>query len=511
MGDTQLNLSNREQVLKFLQAGGADSAFITGGGLDEEQQMRMLYRIRAYTVMLADVYTDLNQFPPDSPVGRSTAMRLANTGAVMGAAPIVPGGARFIPHSGGVVSGHYDSVHIGDTITRPATEGTEDADQYTDTPLKHGRRRFECEKLRSSWKETTEFFVRNIMARTLNQAVQKALAPRLAYDFEDLAINGDTSLANTNKRTRLLRTNDGWIKISLAQSPVISHEGAYTNWEMFLRALKTVPDELPITGLRWWLNPHAWIDWVHQIKNMSQEAATNALMGQALAPLGIPTVQVPALPRHLEVVTGGTKPARVLSTEPGPYIFKTGANTLKIDVDNQGAVTVTFPTEEATDVESRLLYVDRVANLINTALLAQYGAASGYDRVARRGQHGYLEFVSTSGAASEIDIQAVANDAYDILGLTVGVTVGAGAAATNTHFEGSLVWLAAPEQFGWHVSVSEPGASSNGVRMFTKFEQGQDSMLTDIYSFQDATLDSPDLMITVNNVRVARPGIDPTA
>ena len=68
------------------------------------------------------------------------------------------------------------------------------------------------------------------------------------------------------------------------------------------------------------------------------------------------------------------------------------------------------------------------------------------------------------------------------------------------------MWLSPAENFIWHVTTSDPGASSVGIRMFTKFEQDMDRVVTDIYSYQDATIAMPHMMVLVDRIRCARPG-----
>ena len=72
--------------------------------------------------------------------------------------------------------------------------------------------------------------------------------------------------------------------------------------------------------------------------------------------------------------------------------------------------------------------------------------------------------------------------------------------------EGTAMWLSPAENFVWHVTTAEPGSSSTGIRMFTKFEQDMDRIVTDVYSYQDATLAMPHMMVLVDRIRCARPG-----
>ena len=531
MNTSDKKFENPEEVLKVLQAGGSGGDFLAGGAMDGEQQKEFLKYVRAYGVMLAPHYQDLSQFPSDSPIGRAQAARFQGGGTVTAGPGLVPGGARMQMHSSGAISGTYDSMHVGSTITRGAflngadskvQEGEQDNDgNYSEDPVKFGRRKFECVKLRSSYAATTEFFVQSIIGGRLNQELSAALAPRIVHDYEDLAINGDTGLsAGGSKRDRLLRSNDGWVKQSLEQGNVVSAEGKFLEWENFMEAIKSVPDEYTMTDYRFWMNPHAWSDWLSFLaaRTNANVVADNALGGMGFAPMGVPVCLVPLMPRNRDIIVkaAAAQPAIVRSTAEGPYIFKSDAKTIRLAVDQGGdagkLVAITFSDITATNVEDRMLSAHRVCKTINDALVADGDHGAAFANVARPTQHGGIELRSpTTGADSQVLIAAgAANDALAILGLAASTTNGVASAANTTSKDGSLIWLSPADNFVWHVTTAEPGASSNGIRMFSKFEQSEDRIITDIYSYQDATLASPESMVVIKDVRIARPGQTPS-
>ncbi len=540
MNTSDKNFENPEEVLKVLQAGGSDGDFLAGGAMDGEQQKDFLKYVRAYGVMLAPHYQDLSQFPGDSPIGRAAAARFQGGGTMSMGPGLVPGGARMVTHSSGATSGTYDSMFASDTITRGAyldnadkkvQEGAVDSGapggigNYMEDPVKFGRRKFECVKLRSSYAATTEFFVQSIVNGRLNQDLSTALAPRIVHDYEDLAINGDSASAavkaGASARDRLLRANDGWVKQSLDQSNTCSAGGAFINWDHFLQAVKTVPDEVVLSDYRFWMNPHAWSDWLSFLAARAQSSeATSALGGNGLAPLGIPVALIPLLPRNMTITQTATaaSTAVVRGSAVGPILFADDAKKIEISVDKQGGdvagmkVEVEFTSVADANVENRLLTMSRIAATINAALVADANHGIAFANVASVTQHGALELRSPSdGVDSDIDLTQVgASDALPSLGLAAGNTSGVNAAAGLPSKDGSLIWLSPADNFCWHVTTAEPGSSSNGIRMFSKFEQSEDRIITDIYSYQDATLTAPHRMVTIKDIRIARPGQDPT-
>ena len=487
---------NPEEVLKVLTAGGD---FLSGGAINEEEQKEFMTYVRAYGVMLAPLYQDLSQFPTNSPIGRAAASRFVGGGAPTAGPGLVPGGARMMAHASGAISGHYDQMFVGGTITRGASTGGNDSfvqegavDQYSGVqglndafgadarqanyndisePAKFGRRQFQCVKLRTSYAASTEFFVRNIMSGRLNAELSAAMAPRMIHDFEDLAINGDPTRAMSSKRDRLLRSNTGWLPISRAQAPTVDADGEYLHWEHFVEAVKTVPDEFPMTDYKWWMNPHLWTDWITALaryqSNGGGESFSSALQGNALAPLGIPACLVPLLPRNDRISVRGDNNALVAGhsvlsgREPGPFFFADAASgVLVIRIANSQAggnnrsFTVQFTDVGDANPENRLLTAQRICGQINAARLA-VGGESGAGPLARVGQHGMIELIAVAqngvpledGATVEVLSLGNGSTAAAALGFLdageIAAASGAAPAAQSAIVrpEGTAMWL----------------------------------------------------------------------
>lgn len=511
-----------EEAKKIFQAGGANSDFLSGGGLNEDQQEQVWTFIRNYMVMLAPHYQQLTSFPGDSPIGRAAAQReMYRNGSSIGmGASLVPGGCELMVHSNGKISGTYDQAYIGESITRRAAEGTQRADQYSRNPMKFGRRRFETVKMQSAWGFTTEFISQNLQRGQLNAKLGAGLGRRMGQDYEDLFINGDEDAApildangHETPHSELLRINDGLVKLTREQCPQFSADGEFVEWAHFVQATKMVPDEYGATGYKWWANPHLWTDWLENLSNRGAGAveSTMALGGIGLGPIGFPLVLVPSLPRQmpLTMIAAATS-AHVIGHRAGPFSFPVDQFQISLNVDGAGAETIVFPTTSDPNVENRLLISERAAQVIN----AQYAAARGsqYSKVASVGQHGVLQLISpTSGAGSSIVIAAPANSALAILGLTAATTTGAaadGAAPfTNTINEGTVMWFGPEWNFVWHVNTADNGSDDKGLRMYVKFDQGSDKWVTDVYSYQDTTITAPEATVLIDNLRIARAGV----
>ena len=170
---------------------------------------------------------------------------------------------------------------------------------------------------------------------------------------------------------------------------------------------------------------------------------------------------------------------RNTATVAGAYTLTSTSNTIKIDIDNAGAnaLTITAGTYRAVEL----------AAAINAALVALAEPA-----VCTVDPTGHLVFTSpTTGAASEIDIQANANNMYTVVGLTVAAVAGA-AAGTNTVPQGTYMWLTAPRNF-W------VGLLGN-LRIYWEYVARSDLWELTIYSESIAHLRDPDACIRVDDI-----------
>lgn len=109
----------------------------------------------------------------------------------------------------------------------------------------------------------------------------------------------------------------------------------------------------------------------------------------------------------------GNNKAQATGTVSGNFVISNGsADTVKVSIDGEAAVTIDITTGTRTPAQ--------VVTDINAAL----AAAGGNTALAKAIIHttDKIAIVSgTTGTASSVEIMTVANHAYAILGLTVGV------------------------------------------------------------------------------------------
>jgi hypothetical protein len=153
--------------------------------------------------------------------------------------------------------------------------------------------------------------------------------------------------------------------------------------------------------------------------------------------IGIPILTVDEIKDNYAVDYASATHAEVVGTEQEMFTITTGSNdTLKIDIDGTGVETITISAGTYT--------ANELAAEINDEF-------SSLPEVTQTDGFGRIKWVSpTTGASSEIDIQAVANDCYTTLGLTVATTNGS-AAGSNSIDYGTYMFLSRPENFRVYV------------------------------------------------------------
>lgn len=382
-----------------------------------------------------------------------------------------------------------DKMHVGEPVTEAAEENTPSSNQAR---ARFNKVTLTARKLRSQWHVTTEALQGNIEQDRLEDTLMNAFTERMATDFEMLAIQGDSTLAGSDPTSRLLKRCDGWYK-QAKSAHVLDAGGVTVTKGLLAFAKRMMPKQFRNDpGLRWIMSDSVVIDWEDSLSDRETDLGDRVLGGgSAGAPLGIPILPVPLIPDDLSVSTGdATSAINVATLEQGPYVFTASNNVLKLDIDNAGAVTVTITAGTLETVV--------VANLINAAYVTAHGAA--YRNIAADDGFGHLILKSpTTGAASEVEIQTVANQAAVTLGFDVSggypVTKNGAAAGANSVLEGSFIMLCNPRNLIFGML--------DGTRVFTEFDKNNDRIETTMYNQVDAKIENLDSIVLIQNLRLA--------
>lgn len=371
-----------------------------------------------------------------------------------------------------------DKIHVGEPITEAVTE--DDSTTGDSTP-KFNKVSLVAEKTRSRWYITTEALQQNIEQDKLEDTLMTLMAKRAATDFEMLAIQGDTTISGTDPVSKLLKRLNG-LDVLTEGAHIVDANGASIQKGIFALAKRRMPKTYKADpGMRWLASSTLTDDWRDLLAERATGIGDAALQGGGIRPYGTELVDIPLIPDDKPVTVVTATSGSTKGTRYGPFdIFASGAsqnNQLKIDVDNAGAVTVVLTAGTHETVE--------IARQINAAL--------GVDVAFDDGEGRLLLKSPTTGTTSEIDIQAVATDAYATLGLTAGVYAGVNAGSSSSVKEGTFLLLANPKNFIWGLL--------DGTRIYAEFNKDRDRIEVVMYNQVALAIENIEAVVKVKNIR----------
>jgi hypothetical protein len=369
-----------------------------------------------------------------------------------------------------------DRMHIGEPVTESADENT-DGSGETGKP-KFDKIAISTKKVRSSWNISTEALQSNITKEQLEQQIMEGMSKRIGTDMELLAIRGDSAITGTTRLEKLLKRADGWDKKTNGVH-IVDVGGSSISKGVFAEMIRAMPEQyLNDPDLRFFVSKVISVDWLDLVADRLTAVGDEALKGRGTSPYGIPLVEVPLIPSTKDVTVVTATSGWAMGVEFGPFVVTATAKTLKIDVDNAGAVEFSLTPGTLQLVE--------VCRQINAALGKSVARDNGYGQLILESP--------TTGATSEIDLQTPsANSAMALLGLTVGVNAGVAAGTGDTVAEGSFIWLANPKNFIQAILA--------GTRVYSKFNQDYDRIEVRVYNQVDMAVENPDAIVKAINIR----------
>jgi len=410
------------------------SAFTTGGELSPEQEEKFVQYIR----------------------GSSDIMQIADVNVVDN-------------HRGNI-----DSIYISGNVTEVSTEG-QDAGESAIALI--GQDTYETTKVHATINITNDFLIKNLEKEGFEDTITDMVIEAMGNDLGLLCVQGDTTGAG------LLAAFDGFY-VQSDSGHLIDADGADIDLSVFAAAFNKFPDSKRRKlrkSLRWVGHSRLFNDW--DITANALTLANNdarVLGGNSTTPMGVPVELCDEIQTDLDATVSVATSAVVTATNAGPYLLDATNNVLNIDIDNAGV--------DAHSVLPVGLYrAVELASALNALFVANGDAA-----VADVDQLGRLRLTSsTTGAASELDIQAVANDMYTVVGFTVAVVTGEDAGA-NTVPRGTYMWLIDPKNF-WVGLL-------NQMRIYWEFEPRTDLWGLTIYTELAALLRDPDAIVRVDDI-----------
>lgn len=391
-----------------------------------------------------------------------------------------------------------DKLWVGEPVTESVDEGVDTGNL---SRAKFQRITLAAKKVRSAWNITTEALQGNIEQNDFEQTIMNTMVERIATDLEDLAINGDTTSTDTSVRGRLLRRLDGFMKLT-DNAHVVDIKGDSISKGMFAAMKRAMPKQYKNDpALRWLIGDSLAVDWNDTVSDRGTILGDAALQGAEMAPLGTTMTRIPLIPDDMPITINSGKAAQVVGVKYGPFEISAANDTLTLNVDGLGALTITLNhgTLNTTDV----------CKVINDAFVAAGAYGIKYEAVATDNRMGQIRLESpTVGAASSIVIVpvAVASEAYTTLGFAADpapadptvplapVTYSGTASGTyTTANEGSAIFLVNPKNFVWGIL--------DGTRIFTEFNKNTDQIESIVYNQVDCAVENVDAVVKAVNIR----------
>lgn len=222
-------------------------------------------------------------------------------------------------------SGEIDKIGIASRILRKKVENVDDGYRAGVTTSKI---EYATTAVRLPWEITEETLRENIEGQGFEATVTNLMTQQIGVDTEDLYLNGDTEIEDTDPDYDFLKVNDGWIKQITNGGHVLNGAGAKyggnMSLDLFYDALAQVPNKYNNGKLRWLMSPHRAQEW--ELFLLNQVIGQGGAVPDSLytAPVRIPTIECPSLsddvilltdPKNLVVVN--TYAVRIRKTTEG--------------------------------------------------------------------------------------------------------------------------------------------------------------------------------------------------
>lgn len=331
--------------------------------------------------------------------------------------------------------GKIDKIFFGQNVLSAATENTAFT-ALVDPTFKDDE--YSLAKLGGGFNISYEVMVENIEKKNFKSSLINKYLKKAASDVSWVAVNGDTGSADP-----LLSSMNGFYKLS-DNGHIYDANGAEISRAVFHSSFRTMPVEFrrDKSSLRFFANSILQNDYQEVLGNRATGYGdVNAQGGTLTKAIGVPFLNCDEIKDDYSVAYGAATRAEVIGTKQDTFKIVTGSNDqAEIDIDNTeaGAPTaITIPAGEYT--------ANELAATMNT-LLAAIGPPAQPEGVSTDGKGRIRIYSPTTGGASEVEIQAVANNCYTTLGLTVAVTTGS-AAGANTIDYGTYMFLTDPANF----------------------------------------------------------------
>ena len=158
-------------------------------------------------------------------------------------------------------TGEIDKIGIASRILRKKTENTDD--NYRAKP-DFSKIEYATTAVRLPWEITEETLRENIEGQGLEATITDLMTRQLGVDLEDIYLNGDEAIPDTDGDYDFLKINNGWIKQILQGGHVedrTSIGSGAMSIDVYYDALQKMPNKYNNGTLRWLMSPRRKQEW----------------------------------------------------------------------------------------------------------------------------------------------------------------------------------------------------------------------------------------------------------
>lgn len=200
-------------------------------------------------------------------------------------------------------TGEIDKIGIASRILRKKTENVDDGYRAS---VSHDKLEYATTAVRVPWEITEETLRENIEGQHYEKIVTDLMTTQIGIDLEDLYLNGDTAVAESDEDHDFLYVNDGWIKQLKNGSHVVdrsAQSGGALSLDVFYDTLKAIPNKYNNGKLRWMMSPHRRQEWERYILNQAVTVGGIITDKRVENPASIPAIEVPRMPDDVIILT----------------------------------------------------------------------------------------------------------------------------------------------------------------------------------------------------------------
>lgn len=197
--------------------------------------------------------------------------------------------------------GEIDKIGVGKRLLRRKVENVDDG--YRAKP-KYGSISYSCNPVRLPWEVTEESLRENIEGENLDKIITDLFTRQIGVDTEDLIINGDESVSESDPDYDFLKLDTGIIKQISTGGHVYDVAGATDmDLEMFYKAVSLIPNRYNDGSLRWLMSPTRAQQW--ELFLLQKVINAGGAVPESLykSPVAIPSMQVPGLANDTVILT----------------------------------------------------------------------------------------------------------------------------------------------------------------------------------------------------------------